>query len=72
MKESSEVIEAKDLLSRTREALKVFTLFPQMKYKETEITFRFNSIEGMLLMCQNDIQDMVKQWIEGNLQEEQK
>ena len=32
------------------------------KFHETEVAFRFDSLRGVLLMCCNDINELVKTW----------
>jgi len=53
--------EAKDLLSKISKALYAIK-FKKEDYKESEVLFRLTSIEGILIIAQNDAIDLVKYW----------
>jgi hypothetical protein len=59
-----DIDQAKELLSRVRGALGALNRMDGFRQEivEREVKFRFDAIEGILLMARNDIEGMVKMW----------
>jgi len=53
--------EAKELYEIVKKAN---GLFGENKYKESEVSFRFDALKGMLIMATNDIASMYIEWKE--------
>jgi hypothetical protein len=63
-----EVLQAKMLLKRVRNALKAMKVnddFPDLNFEE-EVIFRYEAIVGILIMAKNEIQALVKKWAEDH------
>jgi len=55
--------EAQKLVEKINDALSAIK-YNKKDYKESEVTFRLDSIEGMLIIARNDANDMLQFWKE--------
>ena len=52
--------QAKELYDMVLAARKVFSV--DRRYSESEVQFRFDAINGILIMAENDVLAMLKAW----------
>lgn len=57
--------QAGELQRRIRAALKIINA-DKAQFTESEVRFRLNAIEGMLIMANNDVVRMIRMWEEDN------
>jgi len=55
--------EAQKLVEKINDALSAIK-YNEKDYKESEVTFRLDSIEGMLIIARNDANNMWQSWKE--------
>lgn len=67
MNKLTSIQQAKELLRRVRTALSAINARDKSQLSESEVIFRLNAIEGMLIMAVNDIGRMVRVWEEDDL-----
>ena len=60
MSEPKHIIEARDLLERTKAARRQFPF--RNDFTESEVEFRYSAIQGILTMALNDVHEMLRQW----------
>jgi len=62
----NEIEQAQELLNKIDFALSAFRGDDRFKNKitESEVQFRYDSIEGMLLITRNDVSAMIREWKE--------
>ena len=66
MKKPTPLEQAKELQNRVRGALFRFRegVYLSREFDESEVRFRYNAVEGMLIMAMNDVDMLVKAWEE--------
>ena len=58
----TDIKQVKELRKRISDALKAIGNMDDFIGADSEIIFRFHSINGMLIMAHNDVNQMVKEW----------